>query len=110
MHNIIYMNSTTDAECPLGDCNGEGEHIVRQTDLKENNLELDSATVWDCRRFNGWWSLHTHKARCCKQCNSIKECKSNDGGYESGLHPSDSIGEQQLDLLTKESIKKIKCT
>ena len=61
------MNSTTDTECPLGDCCGEGEYITRQIDFKGNNFELDPATTcYFGRRCNGLRDLHVHKARSCK--------------------------------------------
>ena len=46
------MKSTTDTECPLGDCSREGEYINRQTDFKENELELDpTSTVCEVYAF-----------------------------------------------------------
>ena len=57
------MNRTTETECPLGDCCGEGEYIPCQTDFKGNNLELDQATTSDSsRRFNCLQDLCIHKA------------------------------------------------
>ena len=67
-------------ECTLGNYSGKGEYIIRSTDFEENDLELNLATTCDCgRRFNGLLGLCIHKACWCKQCNSVEECKSNDG-------------------------------
>ena len=39
------MKITIDTECPLGDCSGKWDYIIHQTDFKENDLELDPATM-----------------------------------------------------------------